>query len=509
MLDLFQSLPCTLSYAGFFFISGYLIRRYIDSVPWGNCLDKRIWNIFWVLALWGVVQWLALSALNQWLAPERDLSNASNAAYADSTGEFLRGMITASTSLWYLYALIVYFVVCKIFSRLALPLFALFVLLSVAVNFVPTPWWGMNSVIRNLPYYSLGAWFGATLMTYVKEVPLRRHLLMASLLTVLAVGAWLFTISLLLSLVSIVVIMKLFYQYEQRFGMRSTSLLNVIGTNTIAIYTTHRILVEIFSLTLLAPMNAARWSPQVELTLDGLPLCQFVHLYCCGLAGKKTFTACIQRSVVLPAFTARCRQLLPLSHRPAGAIQFAKPCRLRIMNSIAYQRYAPYVEAYPNENLTTVMPEQYRYTLPVKAGEQRLLGELTGAACATLVAEIAERHAGPVVLIAPDMQNALRLHDEISQFTDQMVMNLADWETLPYDSFSPHQDIISSRLSTLYQLPTMQRGVLIVPVNTLMQRVCPHSFLHGHALVMKKVSACHEMHYEPNWTAPVIAMLTR
>ena len=95
----------------------------------------------------------------------------------------------------------------------------------------------------------------------------------------------------------------------------------------------------------------------------------------------------------------------------------------------------PYVEAYPNENLTTVMPEQYRYTLPVKAGEQRLLGELTGAACATLVAEIAERHAGPVVLIAPDMQNALRLHDEISQFTDQMVMNLADWETLPYDSF--------------------------------------------------------------------------
>ncbi|MGL4719534.1 MAG: CarD family transcriptional regulator, partial [Kluyvera intermedia] len=132
------------------------------------------------------------------------------------------------------------------------------------------------------------------------------------------------------------------------------------------------------------------------------------------------------------------------------------------------------------------MPEHVRYALPTKPGEQRLLGELTGAACATLVAEIAEQHSGPVVLIAPDMQNALRLHDEISQFTDNLVMNLADWETLPYDSFSPHQDIISSRLSTLYQLPSMKRGVLIVPVSTLMQRVCPHSFLHGHALVMKK-----------------------
>ncbi|MFJ5427897.1 transcription-repair coupling factor [Pectobacterium actinidiae] len=133
-----------------------------------------------------------------------------------------------------------------------------------------------------------------------------------------------------------------------------------------------------------------------------------------------------------------------------------------------------------------MMPENYRYSLPPKAGEQRLLGQLTGAACAVECAEIIERHAGLVVLIAPDMQNALRLRDEIQQFTDQHITTLPDWETLPYDSFSPHQEIISTRLSTLYQLPNMTRGVLILPVNTLMQRVCPHSFLHGHALVLKK-----------------------
>ncbi|MEI7075475.1 transcription-repair coupling factor [Pectobacterium versatile] len=133
-----------------------------------------------------------------------------------------------------------------------------------------------------------------------------------------------------------------------------------------------------------------------------------------------------------------------------------------------------------------MMPENYRYSLPPKAGEQRLLGQLTGAACAVECAEIIERHAGLVVLIAPDMQNALRLRDEIQQFTDQHVTTLPDWETLPYDSFSPHQEIISTRLSTLYQLPNITRGVLILPVNTLMQRVCPHSFLHGHALVLKK-----------------------
>lgn len=151
MLDLPQFVHGAISHAGVFFISGYLIRRYIDSVPWTTCVEKRIWSIARVLVLWGVVQWLALVALNNWLAPQRDLSHAANAAYADSITGFTHGMLTASTSLWYLYALIVYFVLCKIFSRWAAPLLALFVVLSVAINFVPTPWWGMNSVIRNLP----------------------------------------------------------------------------------------------------------------------------------------------------------------------------------------------------------------------------------------------------------------------------------------------------------------------------------------------------------------------
>ena len=138
------------------------------------------------------------------------------------------------------------------------------------------------------------------------------------------------------------------------------------------------------------------------------------------------------------------------------------------------------------ETVELNMPEIYRYDLPSHAGDQRQLGQLTGAACAVECAEIVERHTGPVLLIAPDMQNALRLQDEIRQFTRQPVMTLADWETLPFDSFSPHQEIISSRLSTLYQLPTLSKGILILPVNTLMQRVCPHTFLHGHALVMSK-----------------------
>ena len=127
-----------------------------------------------------------------------------------------------------------------------------------------------------------------------------------------------------------------------------------------------------------------------------------------------------------------------------------------------------------------------RYELPARAADTRQLGEMTGAACAVETASIIEHHDGPVILVTRDMQNALRLRDEIRQFTALPAETLADWETLPYDSFSPHQEIISNRLSTLYRLPTLEKGALILPVNTLMQKVCPPEFLTSHALVMAK-----------------------
>ncbi|GKX54472.1 transcription-repair-coupling factor [Leminorella grimontii] len=132
------------------------------------------------------------------------------------------------------------------------------------------------------------------------------------------------------------------------------------------------------------------------------------------------------------------------------------------------------------------MPSQHRFTLPVRATDVRQIGHLYGSSSALVCAEIIDRHPGPVLLVAADMQLALRINDELKQFTQKPVTALPDWETLPYDSFSPHQEIVSSRLLSLYQLPQMQNGATILPVNTLMQKVCPHSFLMGHALVTKK-----------------------
>lgn len=267
----------------FFFISGFLIQRYIDGVSWRDSLGKRVGNIFWVLALWGVVQWQALSHITEWLAPARDVSTRANAAYAESFPEFVQAMLTASTSLWYLYALIAYFIFCKLAARGKLAMIAVLALLSIAINFLPTPWWGMNSVLRNVIYYALGAWFGTPLMAWMKTFDIRRRWLPLGLFALFSIGLWFARTPLFLSLLSIFAIMKLFYAVGRRFPPSERSLLNVVGTNTIAIYTTHRILVEIFSLALIGWFSAQARSPSVEFAI--LLLYPFFSLLLCIASG--------------------------------------------------------------------------------------------------------------------------------------------------------------------------------------------------------------------------------
>lgn len=276
----------------FFFISGYLVRRYIDEVDWKTCVDKRLWSIIWVLALWGVLQWQALTHLNAWLAPDRDLNTASNAAYADSLSGFITGMLTASTSLWYLYALVVYFTLCKLLSRWKLPLIGLLALVSIAINFLPLPWWGMNSVVRNMIYYSLGAWYGVQLMAWMQARVWRRDALAVAAFGVVSVVLWFVGVPLPLSLLSILLIMALFYRFEQRFSVSPDNLLNVVGSNTIAIYTTHRILIEGVSLFMIHQLNSETWPVWAELTV--VLLYPFASLLVCtlvGLGARKLSTA--------------------------------------------------------------------------------------------------------------------------------------------------------------------------------------------------------------------------
>ncbi|WP_440222721.1 transcription-repair coupling factor [Dokdonella sp. MW10] len=124
--------------------------------------------------------------------------------------------------------------------------------------------------------------------------------------------------------------------------------------------------------------------------------------------------------------------------------------------------------------------------LPPNARQRRQWITPDGSALALAIADAARRHEGLVVVVTRDTHAAHTLEAELGVFADPQleVLQFPDWETLPYDLFAPHPDIVSQRVATLYRLPALSRGVLVVPVGTLMQRLAPRSYIAGSGLVI-------------------------
>ncbi len=131
--------------------------------------------------------------------------------------------------------------------------------------------------------------------------------------------------------------------------------------------------------------------------------------------------------------------------------------------------------------------------LPRDARQRSFWNAPHGSATALAIAAAARAHAGIIIAVTHDTHASHTLETDLQAFTkdwrhagdDLEVLHFPDWETLPYDLFAPHPDIVSQRIATLYRLPTTRRGVLVVPASTLMQRLAPRSFIGGSSLVLK------------------------
>ena len=115
-----------------------------------------------------------------------------------------------------------------------------------------------------------------------------------------------------------------------------------------------------------------------------------------------------------------------------------------------------------------------RYTLP----------RPPGSADALLLARVAGRAKAArqlTAIVTADATDAQLLIEEIAFFAPDLRCALfPDWETLPYDTFSPHQDLISERLATLWRISQGEADVVVVPATTVLYRVAPPSFLAGY-----------------------------
>ena len=112
----------------------------------------------------------------------------------------------------------------------------------------------------------------------------------------------------------------------------------------------------------------------------------------------------------------------------------------------------------------------------LKAGEKRWVGSLLGSSAALLFKEIAVQHSSLLVVVARNNQHVAQLESELEFYGIKPTI-FPDWEILPYDRLSPHQDIVSERLAILSNMP--QKGVLLVSASTLAQRVAPYSWVLG------------------------------
>lgn len=118
-------------------------------------------------------------------------------------------------------------------------------------------------------------------------------------------------------------------------------------------------------------------------------------------------------------------------------------------------------------------------------------GNLTPSAAALTLAQAAKQQPGGHLVIMPSNQAAIQFEQDYRAFcagdsSFAPIIHLPDWETLPYDHFSPHADIISDRLEALFKLTTSDHFVLVVPISTLMVRLAPASFIQGRSLVIER-----------------------
>ncbi|MDB6096922.1 MAG: mfd [Francisellaceae bacterium] len=125
--------------------------------------------------------------------------------------------------------------------------------------------------------------------------------------------------------------------------------------------------------------------------------------------------------------------------------------------------------------------------LPNTPPDKKIWANLKGSSSSFLLSKIAGLNTNLKVLIVQDILEANRLMEELKFFmsSDTEILLFPDWETLPYDSFSPHVDIIAERLRTLYRLKNLSNVYLIVPVTTLIHPVPPLDFLLKNTLILK------------------------
>lgn len=234
----------------FFFVSGMLASNSIINRSWKQVLTSRVINLFYLYFLWGFIQWFMIRGLSSHIMGEQ-LSANTNAAWAKTPFEFIKLMLLAMSSSWYLYALGLFFVLSKVFRQQQMTILLMAVVLNYAAVTKVIPGWGPESLAQDLLFFLLGGFWSSTLIRWSEWH--RSNLPVWLALAVLPMANMMLGVSLslfvcVLSVLSVLLSIAVCRQLNQRCSLWG---LNWLGRNTLQIYVLHRIFIEFFGMSMI------------------------------------------------------------------------------------------------------------------------------------------------------------------------------------------------------------------------------------------------------------------
>ncbi|CCO44786.1 putative Predicted membrane protein [Vibrio nigripulchritudo SOn1] len=229
----------------FFLISGFLVYRSATVYPWKDIFYKRIHNIWYIFIVWGVIQWGSITLIQDMSGSVERASSASNALYATSIEDFLALTFSGSSSLWYLYALPIYFIICKLFSQRPRLCVCLFLITHFSAQYFGLRW-PTGSILSNGIFFAIGCFYGSTLFAILAQLRFKSLMFFACLFVFFVIFSFFGVhIGLLKSLLFISVAIVILVNLQK---MWDGKILCWMGKNTLPIYVIHRILLEALAL---------------------------------------------------------------------------------------------------------------------------------------------------------------------------------------------------------------------------------------------------------------------
>ncbi|ART63318.1 acyltransferase family protein [Kushneria marisflavi] len=234
----------------FFLISGFLAHSAITRKSWQETFKSRVATLFWLYLLWMAINWIAISLMRTQIPGAAEIIPGE--AYTLNIIEFVRGVFLADSGIWYLYALVLYFVVCKTFNRVAIPLLIVLALLQIFSEYI-TDVWNFKKLLDYGIFYAMGC-FGRDRIAHVyAEFSAKRWVLVgAGLLASMAVARqlgifYLPATQLFLSCLMVSFAIDTLSLILRFWQMRT---LQALGKRTLPVYVIHMLLVHPLTLVM-------------------------------------------------------------------------------------------------------------------------------------------------------------------------------------------------------------------------------------------------------------------